>query len=345
MSSRDTGRGPDIAASLRAHHLDDATDQATAQRDWVDIECWQIQPGRYRGRLAVLDLPAMRIVREHQEATVQKRGILPGGLCTVSVAEPTHPQARFSQFGGADIADAVFLLPGATEFCVSAPAGLTTTYVTCDQSALVSAAARLDPRWQDGPAGDVMMMPGGRHVGLGGLFDCLLALAEQAPVAGPAAPGATSPFDPARLGSLLSDTILRALAGGAITVDDTGARRSRWRMVGAVRQARDYVDETLAAGDIPTLSGLAGRLALPERTIQYYFREHLGLTPVAYLRILRLNQVRRALRTPSHPGLTVTEAAMHWGFLHLGKFAREYRALFGEPPSATLAEGRARAQW
>jgi hypothetical protein len=30
---------------------------------------------------------------------------------------------------------------------------------------------------------------------------------------------------------------------------------------------------------------------------------------------------------------------MRWGFTHLGRFARSYRAAFGEPPSRTAATG------
>ncbi|WPL20834.1 helix-turn-helix domain-containing protein [Thiorhodovibrio frisius] len=34
---------------------------------------------------------------------------------------------------------------------------------------------------------------------------------------------------------------------------------------------------------------------------------------------------------------TITEVAARWGFLHMGRFTRAYRDLFGELPSTTLA--------
>ncbi len=37
-------------------------------------------------------------------------------------------------------------------------------------------------------------------------------------------------------------------------------------------------------------------------------------------------------------GTTVTEVALRWGFYHLGRFAQEYRALFGQSPSQTRAQ-------
>jgi AraC family ethanolamine operon transcriptional activator len=61
----------------------------------------------------------------------------------------------------------------------------------------------------------------------------------------------------------------------------------------------------------------------------------LGTTPIKYLRSLRLNSVRRALRQAA-PGVTIQDIASHWGFWHLSQFAQDYKKLFGELPSATL---------
>jgi AraC family ethanolamine operon transcriptional activator len=54
----------------------------------------------------------------------------------------------------------------------------------------------------------------------------------------------------------------------------------------------------------------------------------------------RLNHVRRRLCDPDSTS-TVSQIANDWGFYHLGKFAQDYRHLFGERPSVTLSRYRA----
>ena len=39
------------------------------------------------------------------------------------------------------------------------------------------------------------------------------------------------------------------------------------------------------------------------------------------------------------PGESVTDIAERWNFNHLGRFSADYRARFGELPSATLQRG------
>ena len=60
------------------------------------------------------------------------------------------------------------------------------------------------------------------------------------------------------------------------------------------------------------------------------------MSPGAYLRALRLNAVRRELKSPAARSKTVQDAAAAWGFWHLSQFALDYRKLFGERPSQTL---------
>ncbi|TWJ21420.1 AraC family transcriptional regulator [Micromonospora endolithica] len=92
---------------------------------------------------------------------------------------------------------------------------------------------------------------------------------------------------------------------------------------------RDHHGEALTVGDV------AEALGVSVRTLQECFRRELGTTPTAYLRVCRLDAVHQALRAAG-PGTSVTAVAVRHGFVHLGRFAGDYRARFGESPSATL---------
>lgn len=76
---------------------------------------------------------------------------------------------------------------------------------------------------------------------------------------------------------------------------------------------------------------------LSRRGLEYLFLDLLGINASVFLLRSRLHGVRRELlATPPEHGL-VKQAALNWGFWHLGRFASEYHALFGEKPSETLA--------
>ena len=89
-------------------------------------------------------------------------------------------------------------------------------------------------------------------------------------------------------------------------------------------------------GDEPvTVLDLCRALRCSRRTLQTSFQRVANVTPVAYLRAYRLNAVRELLRSTSPEALSIGDAASRWGFIHLGYFAQEYRALFNEMPSHT----------
>lgn len=83
---------------------------------------------------------------------------------------------------------------------------------------------------------------------------------------------------------------------------------------------------------------LCQRLHISRRALQNSFEDITGLAPLAYMRALRLNAVRRQLR--GHSG-SIGDAAYSWGFSHLSQFAQDYRKLFGKRPSETLGPNAA----
>ena len=84
------------------------------------------------------------------------------------------------------------------------------------------------------------------------------------------------------------------------------------------------------------LPELCKALNVSSRTLTRCCEEYLGMSPMKYLWLRRMNQARKGLQS-DHAPASVTEIAMKFGFWHLGRFANEYLFLFGEAPRATLA--------
>jgi AraC-like DNA-binding protein len=81
---------------------------------------------------------------------------------------------------------------------------------------------------------------------------------------------------------------------------------------------------------------LCAAIGVPERTLRMCCAEFLGMSPYRYIRLRRLNTVRAALRRIDSPTANVGEIASRYGFSEPGRFAINYRMVFGETPSTTL---------
>ncbi|HEX5819694.1 MAG TPA: helix-turn-helix domain-containing protein [Gemmatimonadales bacterium] len=104
-----------------------------------------------------------------------------------------------------------------------------------------------------------------------------------------------------------------------------------------IRRAEEYLSEHLRESfDLAALSDAVG---LSHRMLEYHFRRTYGVSPLAWHRSMRLDAVRQDLRRARRRGESVTLVAMRWGFHHFGRFAAEYRRLYGERPIDTLRGG------
>ena len=90
-----------------------------------------------------------------------------------------------------------------------------------------------------------------------------------------------------------------------------------------------HIHEPLQVIDICRATGVS------RRALQVSFQDVLGINPLSYVRLVRLNGARQALLHPTK-GLQVKDVVAKWGFWHLSRFSAEYRELFGELPSETL---------
>ncbi len=108
-----------------------------------------------------------------------------------------------------------------------------------------------------------------------------------------------------------------------------------------VEQALTRVGEWMQQGaDKPlNVARLCAELDIPRRTLQYAFEQALGITPLQYLKSVRLAGSRHHLKQGEG---SVLAAGLLWGFDHPSAFARDYQAMFGEYPSQTLERARLR---
>ena len=100
-----------------------------------------------------------------------------------------------------------------------------------------------------------------------------------------------------------------------------------------VRRVQEYLQahahEPVCADELAQLAGVS------LRSLYSGFKEFCGVSPMQYLKDLRLERARADLLAAGDM-CNVAGVAMRWGFTHLGRFSSDYRARFGENPSQSL---------
>ncbi len=307
---------PEPVSLVRADHAtEDAGDVPRLVESWLDNEYCQLDPGRFEGRLREAALANTRVIEETQNRTVLKRGAISDDRCHFCFAR---------SFGGAGRCDDQFLKSTSFSFV---PSGEFDIQIPPSSIVLISVnreefmtAASLAGHWiEDNERRPLTWEMRGRHP-LGAAVDILLA---QDP---------TDMLDASYLNAVLFDSILA-------TLDDPSRKEARVTMRHAnayrtVRAACEFVDSV--RNEPLTVLDLCRVLNVSRRTLQYCFAEIHGISPLIYLRRVRLNRARRDLIQARDDRISVASVAMHWGFWHLGRFSQDYRQLFGELPSETL---------
>lgn len=81
-----------------------------------------------------------------------------------------------------------------------------------------------------------------------------------------------------------------------------------------------------------SVAQVAQAIGVTTRMLEYSFADVMGVSPKDYLKMVRLNAARRALRVADPRTATVAEIAMDHGFWHLGRFSAYYSEMFGKSP-------------
>lgn len=118
--------------------------------------------------------------------------------------------------------------------------------------------------------------------------------------------------------------------------DNVSGRRQP--LPASIMQALDWLSTRLDEPvQLETLATVAG---VRPRTLQLHFKEHLGTTPLGWVRRTRLARARQQLAAADDDDTNITDIALANGFNQFGRFAARYRDQFGELPSQTRRGAR-----
>ncbi|KMO72903.1 AraC family transcriptional regulator [Mycolicibacterium chubuense] len=132
--------------------------------------------------------------------------------------------------------------------------------------------------------------------------------------------------------SMLAAVVLSTLPSNAV-VEPTATDRTDAKPE-LLRRAVAFIDDS-ADRDV-TLVDIAESVHVTPRALQYMFRKHLDMTPMEYLRRVRMDHAHRELLRSDPASTTVGIVAARWGFAHTGRFAGMYRQAYGVNPSDSL---------
>lgn len=324
QSGAATRRAPTMHDQLRVAVSSDADDHARNLSRWHQ-EYDQFSAGVFTGKITELWLPDLQLFIESTSQALHQTCVAWPDALWFGI-----PVSRVdtAQIGAAEIPnDGVAIRPGGTEFELWTPVNYDILGIVVQEEAFARYAqdvehvdgysllrqykvAGLDPEAKD-RAGQA-----------------LLNMLYRVDMPQPGADTATTH-------QILQDHVLMHLVSLLMTaippenrVTTTFLHRRR-----IVRKVREYVlehpDESIS---IPTLCRM---FHVSRRTLQYCFEDVVGMSPITYLRTVRLNEVRRRLFFGGRYG-QVTEVAMSWGFRHLSQFSIDYQKLFGVLPSETV---------
>ncbi len=307
---------PALVFDQRISDLRDHASQAN-----IDAEMRQLDAGQPRARIALMANSGVTVMRGEYERAYHKIGATPRNVLSIGV--PDHDVAEFRWCGkvvGGNTVTNFGLDNGFDGTCAPGFSGFAFSidYELLDQMC------------------DTLQLSVDFRAALGSAevfrnSECLARILRQQ---------AVSAFASCRCdeASLVTDlfnftmpaSILSFLASGTVR----NSEPSRATRVKAARAIREYLDD---ADDLPlTVAELCSRVGVSAPTLYRAFQDEFGLGPKQYIQYRRLNAVRDQLLDPASTS-KIVDAANKWGFWHMGKFAADYRQLFGERPSETLA--------
>ncbi|THU05124.1 helix-turn-helix domain-containing protein [Lampropedia puyangensis] len=341
-SPRQAASLPQAARTMHAQqsaHCNDVDEQAALLNGW-NQQYEQLSCGAFKGSVSTMQIGPIQLIHEFTNQALHQTGALSAGAIAIGLPNDLPGTAMFCGqtchdkqaliFSGD--APFEFVSPGTTRMLdVVIQEQDLQHYVTHDEmQALHTGLQKPHP---------LAISPLAREQFLGVCADVQQWLAPSVESAPEQTPNSNAPLQShsplyaqqhqamerdmgQAVATLLLDGVLANMPDDSISYQ---------RRAEIVRQTRERVMSSPAEETV-TVEQLCQELGISRRALQYSFTQVLGISPLAYLRAMRLNGARRAIKHST----SVADAATAWGFWHFGRFSQDYKALFGELPSQTF---------
>jgi transcriptional regulator GlxA family with amidase domain len=135
-------------------------------------------------------------------------------------------------------------------------------------------------------------------------------------------------------GRVRGERIIQPSASPGSALRDLAAQDRFDSSPATLRRAVAFIDEH--AGRDLTVADIAAASFVTVRAVQLAFRRHLDVTPMEYLRRVRLDRAHQDLRAADPARESVTAVAYRWKFASASRFTAYYRGIYGVLPSHTL---------
>jgi len=132
----------------------------------------------------------------------------------------------------------------------------------------------------------------------------------------------------------VEDSVVEALIDCLTGLEQRRQSPAQLRHTKVLARFREFLEANM---DRPLyLPEVCAAVGVSHRALSYCCHDFLGMPPKRYFFLRRMHMARRALVEEEPRSATVTEVATRHGFWEFGRFAVQYKTLFGELPSATL---------
>lgn len=319
-----TTLSPGAHGGLRLAHVEDVTEFGAGLEAWEAVY-EQLSPGRFKGQIREIWIDeGLEILWEAGSQSVWTAGCNVGSVVSFGVPVVNGGAGLYC---GVPLDDgAVSYLPGGGEFEIFCRGAMDIVSATVSERLLQGFASADSPQLAE----KLFSQPLIRHrpqqaARLRRALTEIVRAVERQP-------------DLLRIEAsrkAMRDCVLAM----AVETLDLGARKLTWSLhpsakAWIVRSVREYALDH--PQDPLNIADLCQLFRVSRRSLQYAFEDLTGMGAAQFLRNVRLNAVRRAIRRLAKDSSeSIANIAARWGFWHLPRFAEYYRGLFGELPSET----------